>query len=219
MPDPAVLGGRVVYGWGEDTIYLSPAPMYHAAPLAFSLNVQRFGGTVVIMEHFDAAEAIAAHRATPHHSLAVGADDVRPHAQAARRGAAAARPVEPPRRDPRGRAVPGRGQAADDRVVGPDHPRVLRGHRGQRRHVHHERGLAAASRLGRPGRDRQAPHRRRGRQRPPAQRPRGTIYFVRRRPKFEYHNDAARRPKARASRVGARRSATSATSTTTATCS
>ncbi len=58
-PDPAVLGGKVVYGWGEDTIYLSPAPMYHAAPLAFSLNVQRFGGTVVIMEHFDAAEAIA----------------------------------------------------------------------------------------------------------------------------------------------------------------
>ena len=57
-PDPAVLGGRVVYGWGEDTIYLSPAPMYHAAPLAFSVNVQRFGGTVVIMEHFDAAEAI-----------------------------------------------------------------------------------------------------------------------------------------------------------------
>ena len=32
-PDPAVLGGKVVYGWGEDTIYLSPAPMYHAAPL------------------------------------------------------------------------------------------------------------------------------------------------------------------------------------------
>ena len=54
-----MLGGKVVYGWGEDTIYLSPAPMYHAAPLAFSLNVQRFGGTVVIMEHFDAAEAIA----------------------------------------------------------------------------------------------------------------------------------------------------------------
>ncbi|HMK12612.1 MAG TPA: AMP-binding protein [Acidimicrobiales bacterium] len=58
-PDPAVLGGKVVYGWGEDTIYLSPAPMYHAAPLAFSLNVQRFGGTVVMMEHFDAAEALA----------------------------------------------------------------------------------------------------------------------------------------------------------------
>ena len=57
-PDPAVLGGRVVYGWGEDTIYLSPAPLYHAAPLVFSVNVQRFGGTVVIMEHFDAAEAL-----------------------------------------------------------------------------------------------------------------------------------------------------------------
>ncbi|HMK13256.1 MAG TPA: AMP-binding protein, partial [Acidimicrobiales bacterium] len=58
-PDPTLLGTRAVYGWGEDTIYLSPAPMYHAAPLAFSLNVQRFGGTVVIMEHFDAADALA----------------------------------------------------------------------------------------------------------------------------------------------------------------
>ena len=57
-PDPVVLRGASVYGWGEDTIYLSPAPMYHAAPLAFSVTAQRFGGTVVIMEHFDAAEAL-----------------------------------------------------------------------------------------------------------------------------------------------------------------
>ncbi len=47
------------YGFGPDTVYLSPAPMYHAAPLAFSLLVQRCGGTVVMMPRFDAAEALA----------------------------------------------------------------------------------------------------------------------------------------------------------------
>ncbi len=37
---------------------------------------------------------------------------------------------------PRRRAVPGGGQGADDRVVGPGHPRVLRRHRGQRLRLH-----------------------------------------------------------------------------------
>ena len=37
--------------------YLSPAPLYHAAPLAFSTAVHRVGGTLVIMEKFDAAAA------------------------------------------------------------------------------------------------------------------------------------------------------------------
>lgn len=48
-----------LYGFGRDTIYLSPAPLYHAAPLRFSMSVQRFGGTVVVMERFDAAWALA----------------------------------------------------------------------------------------------------------------------------------------------------------------
>jgi long-chain acyl-CoA synthetase len=47
------------YGFAEDTIYLSPAPMYHAAPLVFSLAVQRCGGTVLMMPRFDALEALA----------------------------------------------------------------------------------------------------------------------------------------------------------------
>lgn len=47
------------YGFGPDTVYLSPAPMYHAAPLAFSLLVQRCGGTVLMMPRFDAAEVLA----------------------------------------------------------------------------------------------------------------------------------------------------------------
>jgi acyl-CoA synthetase (AMP-forming)/AMP-acid ligase II len=42
------------YGFGSDTVYLSPAPLYHAAPLGFTMSVIRSGGTCVIMDHFDA---------------------------------------------------------------------------------------------------------------------------------------------------------------------
>jgi len=48
------------YQFNEDMVYLSPAPMYHAAPLAFSTTVHRAGGTVVIMEKFDTAGCLAA---------------------------------------------------------------------------------------------------------------------------------------------------------------
>lgn len=41
------------YGVGEDTAYLSPAPLYHTAPLMFCTAVQRLGGTVIVMENFD----------------------------------------------------------------------------------------------------------------------------------------------------------------------
>jgi long-chain acyl-CoA synthetase len=53
----AFIGG---YGFGADTVYLSPAPMYHAAPLAFSLGVHHAGGTVVMMPRFDPEAALAA---------------------------------------------------------------------------------------------------------------------------------------------------------------
>ncbi|HEY5334567.1 MAG TPA: AMP-binding protein, partial [Mycobacteriales bacterium] len=53
-----VFGG--MYGFGEDTVYLSPAPIYHAAPLRFSAAVQALGGTVVMMERFDAEGALRA---------------------------------------------------------------------------------------------------------------------------------------------------------------
>jgi long-chain acyl-CoA synthetase len=44
---------------GPQTLYLSPGPLYHAAPLRFAMAVMRLGGTVVLMEHFDAAEFLA----------------------------------------------------------------------------------------------------------------------------------------------------------------
>ena len=49
-----------VYGLGADSIYLCPAPLYHAAPLRWSMVVHRLGGTVVLMDHFDAEGALAA---------------------------------------------------------------------------------------------------------------------------------------------------------------
>jgi fatty-acyl-CoA synthase len=55
------------YGFGADTIYLSPAPLYHAAPFAYTLGTQFLGGTVVMMDKFDALTAlrlIERHRVT-----------------------------------------------------------------------------------------------------------------------------------------------------------
>src|SRR5215813_5421121 len=43
-------------GVNADSTYLSPAPLYHAAPLRFNMMVTILGGTAVIMEHFDAEE-------------------------------------------------------------------------------------------------------------------------------------------------------------------
>jgi long-chain acyl-CoA synthetase len=50
--------GQALYGWTADTVYLSPAPLYHAAPLGWSMAVQSLGGTVVLMERFDAEDAL-----------------------------------------------------------------------------------------------------------------------------------------------------------------
>jgi long-chain acyl-CoA synthetase len=46
------------YQYSEDTNYLSPAPLYHAAPLGFTSTITRYGGTVVIMDQFDAEQAL-----------------------------------------------------------------------------------------------------------------------------------------------------------------
>lgn len=48
-----------LYGMGPDTIYLSPAPIYHSAPLLFSTDSMALGATVVIMEKFDAEQSLA----------------------------------------------------------------------------------------------------------------------------------------------------------------
>ncbi len=64
--DPAIAQGNTLtmvagaFGITADSIYLTPAPLYHAAPLRWSMTVQRMGATIVLMRHFDAEAALAA---------------------------------------------------------------------------------------------------------------------------------------------------------------
>jgi long-chain acyl-CoA synthetase len=57
-PNPLANLGQALYGWTPDSVYLSPAPLYHAAPLGWSMAMQSLGGTVVMMERFDAEDAL-----------------------------------------------------------------------------------------------------------------------------------------------------------------
>ncbi len=50
----------LLWGVNESTVYLSPAPLYHAAPLSFSIATQTVGARVVVMPRFDAVDALAA---------------------------------------------------------------------------------------------------------------------------------------------------------------
>jgi fatty-acyl-CoA synthase len=59
-PSVNLLGS--MYKFGPDTVYLSPAPIYHTAPLRFCGVVNSTGGTVVMMSRFDAAGALEAMR-------------------------------------------------------------------------------------------------------------------------------------------------------------
>jgi acyl-CoA synthetase (AMP-forming)/AMP-acid ligase II len=66
-PSPLLGVAQSRFGMGPGSVYLSPAPLYHAGPLRWSMLVQRLGGTVVVMEKFDAEAALAAiarHRVT-----------------------------------------------------------------------------------------------------------------------------------------------------------
>lgn len=57
-PYPMIFGA--LYGFDTDTVYLSPAPVYHAAPLRFMGAIHACGGTVVMMRKFDAEGFLAA---------------------------------------------------------------------------------------------------------------------------------------------------------------
>ncbi|MDP6343909.1 MAG: AMP-binding protein [Alphaproteobacteria bacterium] len=47
-----------VYGIDAETIYLSPAPLYHSAPLRFNMGMLRNGATSIVMERFDPEAAL-----------------------------------------------------------------------------------------------------------------------------------------------------------------
>tara|TARA_B100000678_G_scaffold163681_1_gene136703 strand:- start:1497 stop:3035 length:1539 start_codon:yes stop_codon:yes gene_type:complete len=61
---PTALVGLATMGVGMPAdgtmVYLSPAPLYHAAPLGWCTTAHRLGGTVVIMEKFTPEGALAA---------------------------------------------------------------------------------------------------------------------------------------------------------------
>ncbi len=59
IPDPYTAVFAPMYGFDSDTVYLCPAPLYHAAPLRFCGTIQSVGGTVILMDRFDAEEALA----------------------------------------------------------------------------------------------------------------------------------------------------------------
>jgi long-chain acyl-CoA synthetase len=46
------------FGFDQETVFLSPAPLYHAAPLVANIVVMFQGGTSVIMERFDTEESL-----------------------------------------------------------------------------------------------------------------------------------------------------------------
>ncbi len=55
------------FGVGPDTVYLTPAPLYHAAPLRWCGAIHAHGGTVVMLRKFDPERTlatIAEHRVT-----------------------------------------------------------------------------------------------------------------------------------------------------------
>jgi long-chain acyl-CoA synthetase len=68
---PALTGGPIdaphalqmmaqgLFGFSGDSVYLSPAPLYHAAPLRWCMTVHKLGGTVIVMEKFDPEAALA----------------------------------------------------------------------------------------------------------------------------------------------------------------
>ncbi len=49
-----------LWGFGADTVFLSPAPLYHAAPGMLSLSTQALGGTAVVMPRFEPGAALHA---------------------------------------------------------------------------------------------------------------------------------------------------------------
>ncbi|MEQ8858591.1 MAG: AMP-binding protein [Pseudomonadales bacterium] len=51
---------RALWGFDENTVYLSPAPLYHSAPMGFTTATLALGGTVVMMPRFDEIGGLAA---------------------------------------------------------------------------------------------------------------------------------------------------------------
>jgi acyl-CoA synthetase (AMP-forming)/AMP-acid ligase II len=55
---PGALPFLQALGLDDGDVYLCPAPLYHAAPLAWSMASHRLGAAVVVMERFDPEQAL-----------------------------------------------------------------------------------------------------------------------------------------------------------------
>jgi long-chain acyl-CoA synthetase len=57
---PAEMGMMTtIWRMDENAVYLSPAPMYHSAPLFYCMSTMRLGGTAIVMDQFDPENALA----------------------------------------------------------------------------------------------------------------------------------------------------------------
>lgn len=64
---PGMMSALIDYWMDRDSVYLSPAPLYHTAPSVWSMSAQAGGITTVVMEKFDpesALDAIQRYRVT-----------------------------------------------------------------------------------------------------------------------------------------------------------
>ncbi|QHE83948.1 AMP-binding protein [Hydrogenophaga sp. BPS33] len=59
-PDPEVAAWQRAFGFDAESVYFSAAPLYHAAPLRYAIRVLECGGTCVLMDRFDAEQALQA---------------------------------------------------------------------------------------------------------------------------------------------------------------
>jgi long-chain acyl-CoA synthetase len=59
QPHPLTIALGKIWRFREGLVYLSPAPLYHSAPLAGVSTTIRFGGTVIVMERFDPEQFLA----------------------------------------------------------------------------------------------------------------------------------------------------------------
>lgn len=48
----------MIFGLDQASIYLSPAPLYHSAPLRFNMAMHRLGATTIVMEYYDPEQAL-----------------------------------------------------------------------------------------------------------------------------------------------------------------
>ncbi|MDB5433282.1 MAG: acyl-CoA synthetase [Caulobacter sp.] len=58
-PNSLLMMTQSLFGLTNDCTYISPAPLYHAAPLRWCMSVHKLGGTVIVMEKFDPETLLA----------------------------------------------------------------------------------------------------------------------------------------------------------------